>query len=450
MTALKPSAGTGAHDWRLPETRLLANAALAKCGVTLSYGASNSELIADRNALRRTINELRGKAEEALERDDDDAAAGFVKETEALAALVKRCQDQLDNLVFADKKAGIRSGETAEAPVLRGVADIEAHFAARARNHASDVSAGDFLRAVAGFKPRHGDVQGALSEGTDSGGGYAVPARVLQGILAALVPASSLLQAGAGILPLEEGAKSYTRAAVSTIPTAAWRAEAGAIAESEPTFRPVVATPRSLAFRFKVSRELLTDADGLDQALITAMAQSFAKELDRAGLRGSGTAPEPRGILNTSGIQSVTNGANGTAQATIKWSNLLDAVKAITAADAPMPTAAIMAPRTLTGFAGLADSTGQPLRRPDLLEGLKFIASSQIPVNLTVGASSDCSEIYCGDFTKVLFAMREAVTIQRLTELYAESGQIGFVGHVRADVMVEYPAAMAVATGIRA
>ena len=114
----------------------------------------------------------------------------------------------------------------------------------------------------------------------------------MPGILSAMAPVSSLMQAGVGILPLEDGAKTYTTAAVNTIPTAAWRAEAGTVATSDPAFRAVVATPRSLAFQFKISRELLADGQNIKEALNNAIAQAFAKELDRAGLRGSGTAPE--------------------------------------------------------------------------------------------------------------------------------------------------------------
>ena len=263
-----------------------------------------------------------------------------------------------------------------------------------------------------------------------------------------MVPVSSLLQAGCGIVPLSDGAKTYTTAAISSIPTAAWRAEAGALATSDPAFRAVVATPRSLAFQFKISRELLADGQNIREALNLAIAQSFAKELDRVGLRGSGTAPEPRGLLNTVGIQAVTNGTNGAALAS--YANLFSAMQALLQVDAPMPTAAIMSPRSLVKLGGLADSTNQPLRMPGMLDGVKLIGTSQIPNNLTVGSSSDCSEIYVGDFTNMHFALRENVSIQLLNELYAGTGEIGFACHMRADVVVNYPAAFSVVTGVKA
>lgn len=359
---------------------------------------------------------------------------------------IKRIEDLHAQLAQDGEAASHVVGSTIRA--MRTPDDFRRHYARFPDNRGDEsFDIGDYLRGIANLRTTP-SVKNALSVGTDSAGGYAVPGVLMPGILSAMVPVSSLLQAGAGIVPLEEGAKTYTTAAINTIPTAAWRAEAGALATSDPAFRAIVATPRSLSFTFKVSRELLADAAGLTDALNTAIAQAFAKELDRTGLRGSGTAPEPRGILNTSGIQSVTNGANGAALA--GYSNLFTGVAAVLGADAPMPTAAIMSPRSLVKLGGLLDTTNQPLRVPEMLVPIKQIATSQIPNNLTVGSSTDCSEIYLGDFSRMYFAMRESVSIQLLNELYAGTGEIGFACHVRADTVITYPAAFAVVTGVRA
>jgi HK97 family phage major capsid protein len=145
--------------------------------------------------------------------------------------------------------------------------------------------------------------------------------------------------------------------------------------------------------------------------------------MDRAGLRGTGTAPEIRGILNTTGIQAVTNGTNGASLATTAYTNFISGVQALLAADAPMPTGAIMSPRSLTVLGGLLDTTNQPRRQHAILDNTRFIATSQIPNNLTVGSSSDCTEIYLGDFSKVIFFMREGVSVQLLKETFAEAGR---------------------------
>lgn len=332
--------------------------------------------------------------------------------------------------------------------VLRNAADIRRHYGAMDNSRGGKISLADFVRGVAGMATTDA-VRASLSTGTDSAGGHLLPSVVMPSVLEALVPASAVLSAGAGMIPVDVGAKSYTQAAIDTIPTAAWRLENGTVSESEPTFRAVAAVPRSLAFLFKVSRELLADAANVEQALILAIAQAFAKEVDRAALRGTGTAPEPRGVLNTSGIIAVANGANGASLATTKYANFFTALQQIMEANGPMTTAAIMSPRSRVVLGQLVDTTGQPLQLPDMLKPVNMLVTSQVPNALTVGSSSDCSEIYLGDFTRMALMFREQISIQKVDQLYAGTGQIGFICHVRADVMVQYPKAFAVVTGVR-
>lgn len=315
-------------------------------------------------------------------------------------------------------------------------------------NYSAKIGVGDFLRGVCGMRLTE-PVRNALVTGTDTAGGFTLPHYLQLQMLEAMVPVSSLLTAGAGVARLDQGAKSFRIAAVDTIPTASWRLESGAVAISEPVFRGVDIEPKSLSFQFKISRELLADSNNLDQALFNAIAQAFAKEMDRAGLRGSGTVPEVRGILNTSGIQSVTNGADGASITATAYSNFISALQKILEADGPVPTAAIMSPRSLTILAGLLDTTDQPRQQPKILDDVKFITTSQIPNNLTVGASNDCSEIYMGDFSSVIYFMREGVSVQLLKELYAGTGEVGFACHTRVDVGITYPAALSVVTGVR-
>lgn len=379
---------------------------------------------------------------------------GGTQESEwaGLMARAGEVHAEITSLQAANEQAGRdwTNEDGGRVKVLRNAADFRAHYAnmqGGAPRNGEQIQISDFLRGVAGMKTTAG-VSAALSVGTDSSGGFAVPSLVMPQILEALVPASSLLSAGAGIVPLSEGAKQYTTAAVDNIPTAAWRLESGNLAESAPTFRAVVAAPKSLAFYFKASRELLADASNMDAALNVAIAQAFAKELDRAGLRGTGTNPEPRGILNTVGIKTVSNGVNGAALA--GYGNFFSGAQELLSANAPMPTAAIMSPRSLVKLGGLTDTTGQPLRRPEMLSGMTMLSTSAVPNNLTVGTSTDCSEIYIGDFTKLAFMMREQVSIQVAKEAFATTGEIGFVCHVRADVVLTHPACFAVVTGVRA
>lgn len=355
----------------------------------------------------------------------------------------------------SDSDSGSGAAATSEPRVLRATSptfmkDVQAQFKSGNSGRAP-FNLSEFCSAIAnGGRSKNPAVQNALTIGTDTAGGFTMPGLVMSEILPALAAGSSLLSVGAGVYFPDQGAKSYNWAGLNALPTAAWRNENGAVAESDPTFRNVQAVPRSLSFMFKVSRELLADSPNLNAALRIVIGQAFAKEIDRAGLRGSGTAPEPRGILNTAGIQAVTNGANGASLGTTRYANVMSAIQATLQADAPMPTAAIMSPRSRVTLAGLLDTTNQPMAVPPLVSDLKLAVTSQIPNNLTVGTSTDCTEIYVGDFTKVIFVIRENPSIQLASELFAGTGQVAFICHARVDVIVEYPQALSVITGVRA
>lgn len=393
------------------------------------------------NQIKRGIQSVRAEADIAAAIPALTQAFGDFKaaQNDRVTAIEKQLEH--DAVMRASNEMGMT-------PSAKTVSKFQAHYSKLPDFNASTepVSMQSFLGGIAGLKSNEG-VRAALAGGVDSTGGFAIPSRLAPGILDALTAQSSVLNAGAGIT-LIDGTRSYTTAAVDGIPAAAWRLEAGNIAESDPSFRAVVAAPKSLAFYFKISRELLADGQDLDRALQTAIAQSFALALDAAALRGSGIAPTPTGLLATTGVHAITSGAAGASLT--NYSKLFEGVTAILNADHAMPTAAIMAPRSLVKLGGLLDTTNQPMRVPPMLEGVKLLQTSQIPVNLTVTTSTDCSEIYLGNFADMQLIMRETVSIQLLRESFALTGELGFVGHVRADVAVMRPKSFAIITGVRA
>ena len=428
---------------------------------------SKTEQLSNRAELRRAFAEIRDAAQEAAKGPDVVRYAQLVNALGGITNTIEEITQQLDMDAVAEAKFGQGdngSGESALHDVngqrigtMLSNADLRSPAAIASKlkvhedfNNAEDgqMTLGNFLRGVAGMRTTEG-VRNTLHSGTDPTGGYTVPGVLMPGILSALVPASSLLQAGANVAMLDVKAGEFQIAAIDTIPTAAWRGERGNVAESEPAFKAMWIRPKSLAFRFKVSRELLQDSPGLNRALEIAISQAFAVELDRAGLRGSGAGAEPAGLLNRPGVQLI-NMALPDGAPLANYSKLINVARLIKEANAPAPTAAIMSPREDEKIALFADTTGQPLRRPDALSDWKFLTTSQIPTDLTVGASDDCSELYTGDFSLFSYFIREGINVQLLKELYAETGEVGFICHTRVDVAAMYPAAFAILTGITA
>lgn len=80
---------------------------------------------------------------------------------------------------------------------------------------------------------------------------------------------------------------------------------------------------------------------------------------------------------------------------------------------------------------------------------MPLLATNQIPVNLTVGTSSDASEAYTAQWDQLAIGIRTEFVLEFLRERYADFGQYGFIAHLRPNVQLLQPAAFAVDTGIR-
>jgi hypothetical protein len=114
-----------------------------------------------------------------------------------------------------------------------------------------------------------------------------------------LLRAQSVLQR-AGVQTLVMDAKSVTMGAVTVDPAATWHSEGGSISVDNPTFAARTLTAQTLVTRCQASLEVTQDSPDFGMQL----AQAMAAELNRVGLEGGGTPPEPRGIKNTTGRSS--------------------------------------------------------------------------------------------------------------------------------------------------
>jgi len=289
----------------------------------------------------------------------------------------------------------------------------------------------------------------AMSIGTPSAGGFAVPEALSSRIIDRARNQARVLQAGALTVPMESNTLKLAR--VVGDPTAAWKVENAQASASDMTLEAVTFTVRTLISIVKASVELVEDADQIDDTIESALASALSLELDRVSLRGSGTAPEPRGIRNQTGVTIQSLGANG---ATPTYANFSTAVQTVRENNGE-PNAAIIAPRTAGTLDRLVDSTGQPLRAPTSYEELRILTSAQIPVNLTQGTSVDTSEAYVGDWSSLLIGVRRSITIEvsRQASTGGESAfdrlQVHIRAYLRADVQLSTPAHFVVMTGLR-
>lgn len=253
-----------------------------------------------------------------------------------------------------------------------------------------------------------------------------------------------LVAAGAQTVPMPN--KTHTGAALTADPTASWHTEAADITATDPTFAARTLTAQTVAVRCTASVEATQDSPNFGDQLADAMAAAIAVEIDRVGLVGSGTPPEPRGILNVSGINTVASGGTLTS-----YAKVLEAVQELLEANVALDVAtkfAIMSPRTLGRFENLATGIASDLTqlpRPRSLEATQFLVTTAVPNNL----STDKLVLFMGDFRDLVLGVRTDTTIEALKlQTYASNLVVEFIAYSRVDFLAVRPASFVTLTGI--
>lgn len=306
-------------------------------------------------------------------------------------------------------------------------------------------SVGDIIRArIAG--PRNEAEERALSEGTDSAGGFTVPAPLASDFIDLMRSQTRAIQAGAMTVPMDSATLAMAR--LASDPTVAWRAENAAIAEGDPTFDRVLFEARTIAGKVTLSRELADDSINIGRMIQTALAGAMAVELDKAAIYGDGTGNAPRGVWHTSGINAVSMGTNGAALT--DYDPLLDAILELKNDNAADPTAMVANPRTEIALAKLKDADNNPLRVPELVSRIPLLSTTSAPVNETEGTADTASSIVFGDFTQLMIGMRQEVEIRVYDHTMATNGQLTVLAWMRADAQLSQPKSFCKLTGILA
>lgn len=390
----------------------------------------------------------------------DSPSADEKREAQALAGLVQEYDNLLHELSPIDRTGvvapgadnGILNGGTTGyrngAPLTdRQTFSGYVQASGMAREEESDLSLRKYLRGA-----MFGEWNGAenerrammsLSGGAD--GAFLLPTPLAAQIIDLARAQTRVMQAGARIVPMPN--RTLDIAQWTGDPAPEWRAEGDPIAESDGTLGTVQLSAKSLAVHTKITRELLEDASEVEDQLRRAFAAGFAKKIDAAALYGTGTDDEPTGLVATTGV---TKTAVATDGASPTWTHLVDSVGRVRDANEE-PTAQILANRTDRSLSKLVDTTGQYLAAPGYLDGVRRLATTAVPTNLTTGTNNDTSDVFTGDFSQLLVGVRTNLQISVLRERFmVEEGSYALVGWYRGDIAVARPAAFDIVRGVRA
>jgi HK97 family phage major capsid protein len=266
----------------------------------------------------------------------------------------------------------------------------------------------------------------ALEVGVAAQGGNIVDDDMMQGIVDQ-ADQSSFVRGLSRVFTVNSDLKIPTE---TTKVAAAIVAEEGAYGETDPAFGQVTLSSYKLATLVKASEELVRDAEfDLGGWLASAFGRAFGFAEDDYFLTGTGSS-QPTGVINASGIGAVT-AASATA---ITSDEVIDTLYA-------------MAPEYRNGNMAwfCHNSTVKALRKlkdgnnayhwvpgfggaPDSLLGWPIYANSNMP-EMT---ASNKTLAVC-NFDYFYIADRGSLVMQRLNELYAGNGYIGFRAYRRFD-----------------
>ncbi len=230
---------------------------------------------------------------------------------------------------------------------------------------------------------------------------------------------------------------------VATKGTASWIEEGGAFPESDDTFGQVTIGAYKLGTMIKVSEELLNDSVfDLESYIAREFARRIGAKEEEAFFTGDDTG-KPLGVLADKGGAEV--GVTAASATGITADELLDLYYSLFS---PYRKKAVWVVNdsTIKAIRKLKDNNGQYLWQPGLIANApdtilgRPVKTSAFMPSIAAGAKS----IIFGDFNYYWIADRQGRTFKRLNELFATTGQVGFLASQRVDGRLILPEALKV------
>ena len=307
------------------------------------------------------------------------------------------------------------------------------------KGRAADSYKKAFWKALRAKSVPH-EVYDALQVGTDSEGGYLVPDEFDRHLIDALNE-ENIFRKLAHVIQTASGDRKIP--VVASHGTASWIDEEAAYPESDDAFGQVSIGAFKLATMIKISEELLNDSV-FDMP--SYIAKEFARRIgaaeEEAFFTGNGTG-KPLGILAaTGGAQTGVTTASATA---ITFDEIIDLFYSLRS---PYRKKAVFVVNDATvkslrkiknGQGDYLWQAGLTAGTPDTLLGRPVYTSSFMPT-IEAGAKT----VAFSDFGYYWIADREGRSFKRLNELYAATGQVGFLASERVDGKLILPEAVKV------
>ena len=244
---------------------------------------------------------------------------------------------------------------------------------------------------------------------------------------------SSVMRAGARMLQGLSGDVKIPKKTAAA--TAAWiSSEGGDSSESEMTVGSVSMTPNTIGVHTDITRQLLIQSSMDVEALVRDdLATGIALAIDAAGLEGAGTGGVPEGILNTSGVGTVT----AFAAANPTFAEVVSLETAVANANALLGNLSYILPSAMYGALRTtekATNTAVFVVEPGgTIGGYNAVVSNQ----------GTAGNLYFGNFSDLLIGFFGGLDIVVDPYTASKSGTVRVVALQSADVAVRHPQSFA-------
>ncbi len=322
-----------------------------------------------------------------------------------------------------------------------------------------------------GIKPQHGGVFVPVNELSwnsrqqqqraflAQGAGTAsplVPEQYLAGnFVEALRSTAYCLMLGTTVLEGLQGDVIIPRRA--SIGAAGWVAENTDLPLAEGTFDQISMLPKTIGAYATFSRLAMVQTNPMIESLIKAdFIDAIARGIDLAIIAGTGASNQPRGILSTAGIGTVSLGTNGGA---ITYGAMLDLEASLSTANALTGSIGYLSTPQVTRRAKetleFATAGAKAVWQPDpqgragmgVVNGYKAAMSTNVPSNLTKGSGTGLSAIIMANWQDIILGQWGILEI--VTNPYGagfRKGEIEVRAMLFADINVRNAKSIAVIT----
>ena len=272
------------------------------------------------------------------------------------------------------------------------------------------------------------EIQNALSIGTDSEGGYLVPDEYEKKLVEALED-EVFFRSLATVIKTSSGDRKIP--IVTSKGEAAWIDEGGQFPESDDSFGQTSIGAHKLATMIKVSDELLNDSVfNIEQYISKEFGRRIGTKEEEAFFIGDGTG-KPIGIFNkTGGAETgVTAASTG-----ITFDDVMDLYYSLRAPYRNKATW-ILNDSTVKAIRKLKDGNGNYIWQPSVREGEPDrILNRPYRTSIYVPELAAGNRVMAfGDYSYYWIADRQGRSFKRLNELFATTGQVGFLASERVD-----------------